>query len=159
MKRQIEDYLRARGAPYFRGHHDDEYFFFVDFVAGAYRGNLSPPGDDRGRLNVHIEACDIEPGEVLVTISHDRYYPAEKAPWLSTLADRWNAARPAAQAVVHGSCDPGLVGVQARSRHRPADVAALTGFVEAAVDAGIDLFGRITSADIPAAEAGLRDAG
>ena len=149
MKRQIEDYLRARGAPYFRGHHDDEYFFFVDFVAGAYRG----------RLNVHIEACDTEPGEVLVTISPDRYYPAEKAPWLGMLAERWNAADPAAQAVVHGSCDPGLVGVQARSRHRSADVAALTGFVEAAVGAGVDLFGRITSADIPADELGLRDAG
>lgn len=149
MNRQIEDYLRARSAPYFRGHHDDEYFFFVDYVAGAYRG----------RLNVHIEACGAESGEVLVTISPDRYYPAERAQWLGMLADRWNAAGPAAQAVVHGSCDPGLVGVQARSSHRPADLAALTGFVEAAVGAGVELFGRITSADMPAAETGLRDAG
>ena len=149
MKRQIEDYLRARGAQYFRGHHDDEYFFFVDFVAGAYRG----------RLNVHIEVSGTEPEEVLVTISPDRYYPAEKAQWLGMLADRWNAAGPAVQAVVHGSCDPRLVGVQVRSLGRPADVAALAGFVEAAVAAGIDLFGRIAIAEIPSSSAALRDAG
>ena len=149
MKRQIEDYLRARGVQYFRGHHDDEYFFFVDILAGA----------DRGRLNVHIEVFDGEPHDVLVTISPDRYYPAEKAQWLGMLAERWNAGNPVLAAVVHGSCDPRLVGVQARSRHQPVDVAALTGFVEAAVAAGVDLFGRIFRAELPTADAGLRDAG
>jgi hypothetical protein len=149
MKRQIEDYLRARGVQYFRGHHDDEYFFFVDFLAGAYRG----------RLNVHIDVGGTESAEVLVTISPDRYYPAEKEQWLGMLADRWNAGNPVVQAVVHGSCDPRLVGVQARSLHRPSDVAALTGFVEAAVGAGIDLFARISSAELPEGGVGLRDAG
>jgi hypothetical protein len=56
MQRQIEDYLRARGVRFFRGHHDDEYFYLVDFLSGAYRG----------RLNVHLEACEAEPGTVLV---------------------------------------------------------------------------------------------
>ena len=148
MKRQIEDYLRARGVQYFRGHHDDEYFFLVDFLAGAYRG----------RLNVHLRACDGESDAVLLTISPDRYYPAEKADWLSTLAERWNAEDPPVRAVVHGSCDPHLVGVQARSRNRPADVAELTGFVDAAVAAGIDLFSKMSAAAIPASN-NLRDAG
>ena len=123
MSRQIEDYLRARGVQYFRGHHDDEYFFFVDFPAGAYGG----------RLSVHIEVSDAEPEDVLVTISPDRYYPAENVQWLGMVADHFNAGDPVVRAVVHGSCDPRLVGVQARSRHQAADVVGLGGFVEAAV--------------------------
>jgi hypothetical protein len=148
MKRQIEDYLRARGMQYFRGHHDDEYFFLVDFLAGAYRG----------RLNVHLQVCEGEPDAVLLTISPDRYYPAEKAQWLSTLAERWNAEDPPVRVTVHDSCDPHLVGVQARSRNRPDDVAALTVFVDDAVAAGIDVFGRMSAAAIPASNT-LRDAG
>ena len=149
MSRQIEDYLRARGVQYFRGHHDDEYFFFVDFPAGAYGG----------RLSVHIEVSDAEPEDVLVTISPDRYYPAEKVQWLGMLADQWNAEHSVVRAVVHGSCDPRLVGLQARSRHQPADVAALGGFVEAAVAGGVDLFGRISGAGAAGGQTGLRDAG
>jgi len=148
MKRQIEDYLRARGMQYFRGHHDDEYFFLVDFLAGAYRG----------RLYVHLQVCEGEPDAVLLTISPDRYYSAEKAQWLSTLAERWNAEDPPVRVTVHGSCDPHLVGVQARSRNRPDDVAALTVFVDDAVAAGIDVFGRMSAAAIPASNT-LRDAG
>lgn len=149
MKRQIEDYLRSRGAPYFRGHHDDEYFFLVDFVSGA----------DRGRLSVHLQACDDDADAVLVTISPDRYYPAEKAERLGRLADRWNAEARVVRAVVHGSCDPRLVGVQARGSARPIDVPELTGFVDNAVDAGIELFGRLAGTALPASGAVLRDAG
>jgi hypothetical protein len=148
MKRQIEEYLRARGARYFRGHHDDEYFFFVDFLAGA----------DRGRLDVHLDVCD-DSETVQVTISPDRYYPAERTSRLAALVDRWNAGAPAVQAVVHGSCDPRLVGVQARGSARPADAASLSGFVDGAVAAGIDLFGGIATAAAPVPNAGLRDAG
>lgn len=149
MKRQIEDYLRARGVPYFRGHHDDEYFFLVDLLAGA----------SRGRLNVHVEVCAAEPDALLVTISPDRYYPAEKAALLGALADRWNAGAPAVRAVVHGSCDPLLVGVQARGHHRPADAAGLSAFVDAAVAAGIDLFGQLAGTATEASSPALRDAG
>ena len=52
MKRQIEAYLRARDVQYFRGHHDDEYFFLVDLVAGA----------SSGRLNIHLEECEADAG-------------------------------------------------------------------------------------------------
>ena len=93
-----------------------------------------------------------------MTISPDRYYPAGKADWLSDLAAAWNAEDPAIQAVVHGSCDPHLVGVRAVSRNRPADVAALTGFVDGAVAAGMDLFSRMAAAAFPASN-NLRDVG
>lgn len=148
MKRQIEDYLRARGVPYFRGHHDDEYFFLVEFVADAYRG----------RLNIHLEVSGAESDSVVVTISPDRYYRADAAEQLGTLIARWNGGDPVVRAVVHGSCDPHLIGVQARSDIRPADSAALRDFVDAAVAAGIDLFGRIATTAIPS-KPGLRDAG
>jgi hypothetical protein len=148
MQRQIEDYLRARGVRFFRGHHDDEYFYLVDFLSGAYRG----------RLNVHLEACEAEPGTVLVTISPDRYYPACNAGRLGELADRWNAGNPAAEAIVHGSSDPTLVGVFARSRIRAIELPVLTEHVEAAVAAGVDLFAQVAA--LPAAPAAaLRDAG
>ena len=148
MKRQIEDYLRARGVQYFRGHHDDEYFFLVDFVSDAYRG----------RLNVHLDVGEADPDTVLVTVSPDRYYPAETTPWLDTVAGRWNAGDCVLDAVVHGSCDQRLVGVQARGRTRPADAAALNAFVDAAVAEAIDLFGQIAGVAAPASNA-LRDAG
>ncbi len=148
MKRQIEDYLHARGVRFFRGHHDDEYFYLVDFLSGAYRG----------RLNVHLEACDAEPGTVLVTISPDRYYPAQTAALLGDLAGRWNAGNPAAEAVVHGSSDPSLVGVFARSRIRAPELPVLTEHVEAAVAAAAALFGQVAA--LPTTQAGvLRDAG
>lgn len=148
MKRQIEDYLRARGVRFFRGHHDDEYFFLVDFLSEAYRG----------RLNVHLEACDAQPGTVLVTISPDRYYAVQNADRLRDLTGRWNAANPAAEAVVHGSSDPALVGTFARTRIQASDLPALTEHVEAAVSAAAELFGQLAA--LPKAPvAVLRDAG
>lgn len=148
MKRQVEDYLRARGVPYFRGHHDDEYFFLVDFVAGA----------DRGRLNVHLEVTGSEPDAVVVTISPDRYYPAGNADQIGTLVARWNTADPVVRAGVHGSCDPHLIGVRARGEIRTEDAGELRVLVDAAVAEGIDLFGAIsTAASSPGT--GLRDAG
>lgn len=148
MKRQIEEYLRARGVRYFRGHHDDEYFYFVDFLTGT----------DRGRLDVHLEAGAADPETLLVTISPDRYYPAEKAVRLGALAGEWNAGGPVVEAVVHGSSDPRLVGLHARSSTRVSGAAELGEFVDAAVTAGIDLFGRI-AAEMPSSNAVLRDAG
>jgi len=147
MNRQIEDYLRARGVRFFRAHHDDEYFFLVDFLSGAYHG----------RLNVHLEACDAEPGTVLVTISPDRYYPVDVADRLGDLTCRWNAGNPAAEAVVHGSSDPSLVGVFARSRIRMSDQPALAEHVEAAVAAAAELFGQVAA--LPTGRPALRDAG
>lgn len=147
MKRQIEDYLHARGVRFFRGHHDDEYFFLVDFLSGAYRG----------RLNVHLEVCDTEPGAVLVTISPDHYYPVGVADRVGDLIDRWNAGNPAAEAVVHASSDPSLIGVLAHSRIRTSDQSALGDHVEAAVAAAAELFGQVAA--LPDTRAVLRDAG
>lgn len=158
MKRQIEDYLRARGVPYFRGHHDDEYFFLVDFVAGAERGRLNVQRAERGRLNVHLEVTGGESDVLVVTISPDRYYPAGIGERLGTLVARWNDADPVVRAVVHGSCDPHLIGIRARGEIRTADPGELRVLVDAAVAEGIDLFGRITTA-AGSTDAGLRDAG
>ena len=62
--RLIERYLHTRQVQYFRGHHDDEYFFLVN----AYHG----------RLHVHLEPCGAGGTAVRVTITAERYYPAEQ---------------------------------------------------------------------------------
>ena len=148
MNRQIEDYLRSRGVRYFRGHHDDEYFFLVDFLSGDYRG----------RLNVHLEPSDAGSGAVLVTISPDRYYPVRSADRLAELTGRWNAGNPAAEAVVHGSSDPSLIGVFARSRVEASEPPALADHVGAARAAAAQLFGQLAA--LPTTHGAiLRDAG
>jgi hypothetical protein len=48
MNTLIEEYLRARGVRYFRGHHDDEYFFLVDFQSDFCLDA------SHGRLHVHL---------------------------------------------------------------------------------------------------------
>jgi hypothetical protein len=116
---------------YFRGHHDDEYFYLVDFVVGAYRG----------RLDVHLEVCDADRGGVQLSISPDRYYPVRYQQRLEDLVARSNAGTPAVRGVVHDSCDPRLIGVLARGQSRPADTAALRDFVEAGLACSVDLFG------------------
>jgi hypothetical protein len=151
MNRLIEDYLRTRGVRYFRGHHDDEYFYLVDFVVGAYRG----------RLNVHLEAGGADRDTVLISITPDRFFPAERREDLDGLVARWNAGAPPLEAVVHPSSDPRLVGAMAHGCHRPADAAALGEYVDAAVGSAIELFGAMPD---PAAGARqtpdtLRDAG
>lgn len=148
MNGLIEDYLRTRGVRYFRGHHDDEYLFFVDFVAGAYRG----------RLNVHLE---VAADTVVVGISPDRYYPAAQRAGLDAVAGRWNAAAQTVHAVVRDSCDPTLVGVAARAVARPGGPAELAEFAEAAVSGAVELFSRMTAVAPPEQQgpAGLRDAG
>jgi hypothetical protein len=151
MNRLIEDYLRTRGVRYFRGHHDDEYFYLVDFVVGA----------DRGRLNVHLEVCDADRGGLQASITPDRYYPAQSRQLLEDLVDRCNAGTPAVGSVIHDSCDPMLVGVQVRGHSRPADSVASGDFVEAAVACSVDLFGTLAALAQPARRGPetLRDAG
>lgn len=131
MNRLIEEYLRARGVRYFRGHHDEEYFYLVDHVVGPHRV----------RLNVHLAVCDADRGGVELSITPDRYFPVQYRKRLEDLVDRHDVGAPAVRSVVHDSCDPRLVGVVAHGRLRPADSAALGGFVEAAVTGSVDLFG------------------
>ena len=147
MNRLIEDYLRTRGARYFRGHHDDEYFYLVDCVVGA----------DRGRLNVHLEVCDPDRGGVRITITPDRYYPVRYRQHLEDLVSRFNAGTAVVGSEVHDSSDPRLVGVLALGCSRPADSAALGEFVEAALASSLDLFGAMAGLAAPADA--LRDAG
>ena len=141
MNRLIEEYLRTRGVRYFRGHHDEEYFYLV--VIGGYRG----------RLNVHLEVGGADRDEVLISITPDRYYPASMRVSLGDLVGGWNAGNPPVQATVHDSCDPSLVGVLARGRCQPADADALAGYVDAAVVSALELFGAIPGATV------LRNAG
>ena len=153
MNALIEEYLRTTGLRYFRGHHDDEYFFLVDFlfVADAHHG----------RLHVHIEASGPDRDGVQVSITPDRYYPAEARDRLTALAARWNAEHPGSEAVVRDSCDPALVGAMLLQADRSADADALASFVDDAVSAGIELFGRMRQAVAGLGQdgAGLRDAG
>lgn len=150
MNALIEDYLRSTGVRYFRGHHDDEYFFLVDFVFMR--------DAQQGRLHVHLQSTgrDGADGEgVQLSITPDRYYPIEGRRRLVELAGRWNAGNPGGQATVHESSDPGLVGVSVQNAHCPADVASMASFVEDSVASAIELFGTMGQVAPPQ----LRDAG
>lgn len=133
MNALIEAYLRSTGVRYFRGHHDDEYFFLVDFVflVDAHQG----------RLHVHLEACGPDRDSVQLSITPDRFYPVEDRGRLCGLADRWIGQNPGAEAIVHDSSDPSLVGVSVQSLHRPADAESLACFVDECVASAIELFG------------------
>lgn len=146
MIRLIEEYLRTRGVRHFRGHHDDEYFYLVDFFVGA----------QRCRLNVHLEVAGADQDSVLIAITPDRYYPAVQQGDLESLAARWNATGERLEIVVHDSCDPSLVGVLARGRCRPGNAAELAGWVEDWVASAVGFFGGIATAETPDS---LRDAG
>lgn len=124
----IESYLRTRYVRYFRGHHDDEFFFLVN----AYHG----------RLHVHLEPSGPDRESVTIRVTAERYYPAAERAAIASLADRWNQAHPASGAVVFSSCDPRLVGVAAESRYRNTD-AGFGDFADQAIQAAVDLFGRL----------------
>lgn len=150
MNRLIEDFLRTRGVRYFRGHHDDEYFFLVDFV-----------GPHKSHLNVHLEVCGADRDAVQMSITADRYYPAGQRPRLDETVARWNSAAPVLHATIHDSCDSRLVGLVASGEFRPAEVAQLTALVEAAVVGAVTLFGAVADVVGPAQPSPpvLRDAG
>ncbi|MGI9124384.1 MAG: hypothetical protein ACR2JM_06485 [Mycobacterium sp.] len=151
MNELIEDYLRAAGVRYFRGHHDDDFFYLVDVPGGVHRG----------RLHVHLEVGGVVRDAVRISISPDRFFPAQYRERLTELAARWNAGEPCVYAVVHDSCDPALVGGIAQITHRPAGIEGLTGFVDHAVASAAELFAlmrAVAGAEVPEAVA-LRDAG
>lgn len=151
MNALIEEYLRSRGVRYFRGHHDDEFFFLVDFLSDAHRI----------RLNVHLEVCGSGRDAVRISVSPDRFYPADRRERLTAVAARWNAADPCVHAVVHDSSDPALVGVSTGITRLPGDLAGLTDVVDRAVTSSLEVFALLRAAavgDSPDA-AVLRDAG
>ena len=148
MSQLIEDYLRAKGVRYFRGHHDDEYFFLVDVLTAGWHG----------RLHVHLEGGRSR--EVAVSITPGRYFPADRRGRLGELADRWSAGFTGARVVFQPSSDPALVGVLACNLDRPADEEALGEFVDGTVASAVELFVAMmqaTETSMPPAR--LRDAG
>ena len=68
----IESYLRTRHVRYFRGHHDDEFFFLVN----AYHG----------RLHVHLEPSGPDRESVTIRVTAERYYPAAERAAIASLA-------------------------------------------------------------------------
>jgi hypothetical protein len=144
----IEDYLRASSVRYFRGHHDDEYFFLADFLAGTHQVRLHV------RLGVGHDR-----GEVELVITPDRYYPGARRERIATAAAQWGSSVPGVQVELHQSADPALVGVVVGSRCRPAGIAELTGFVDRTVAAAVDFFAALSTRLSAPDEDGLRDAG
>lgn len=155
MNTLIEEYLRARGARFFRGHHDDEYFFLVDFLADFCLDS------SHGRLHVHLEVSGVLRDNVLLSITPDRFYPAGKRDLLTSLSTRWTAGSGGAEAVVQDSSDPALVGITISDRFRPHSSAGLAYFVDQSIAAAIELFEQVNAEVLPAVPGheALRDAG
>ena len=147
----IKDYLRAKSVRYFRGHRDEEYFFLVDFPVDAVHG----------RLHVHLAVSPLLRDTIQISITPDRYYPADTRDRLSGLAARWTADGEGAEAIVHDSCDPSLVGVSVEDFFRPISAAGLAGFVDQTIASAIELFEQVTVETLPSRRANdmLRDAG
>ncbi|NTY58809.1 hypothetical protein [Mycolicibacterium sphagni] len=124
----IESYLCTRQVRHFRGHHDDEYFFLVN----AYHG----------RLHVHLRPCGPSGAAVQISITTERYYPAEQRTRVAALVEQWNDAAPRVAATVFESSDPRLIGVLAERRYRAGDTE-FGPFVDQAIQSAIDLFGRL----------------
>lgn len=144
----IEEYLRASGVRYFRGHRDDEYFFLAEALAGMHQGRLHV------RLGVGADR-----GEVELVITPDRYYPGARRERIATAAAQWAVAASGLEVELHQSADPALVGVAVSGRCRPAGTADLTGFVDRTVAAAVDFFAALSTRVAPPDEDGLRDAG
>ncbi len=125
----IERYLHTRQVRYFRGHHDDEYFFLVN----AYHG----------RLHVHLEPCGPDRRMVKISITAERYYPVTARAAVAGLADQWNGSAPAVTATVFASSDPRLVGVVAARRFSTAVGGDFGSVVDQSIQSAIDLFGRL----------------
>lgn len=140
----IETYLRARQVRYFRGHHDDEFFFLIN----AYHG----------RLHVHLELSAAD--TITINVAEERYYPAQLRGRLTGLVDEWNGANPWAKAALVASSDPNLLGISAANRYsrESGDFATL---VDHTLQSAIDLFGRTRAISASSGSDGnpLRDAG
>lgn len=155
MNTLIEEYLRARGVRYFRGHHDDEYFFLVDFQSDFCLDA------SHGRLHVHLEVRGVARDVVHMSITPDRFYPVGKRDLLTSLSTRWTAGSGGAEAVVHDSSDPALVGITVADRFRPTSGAGLAYFADQSIASSIELFEQVNAEVQPAhpGPAVLRDAG
>ena len=137
----IESYMQGRQRRFFRGHHDDEFFFLVS----AYHG----------RLHVHMQASG---SDVDITVTAEHYFPAARRAAVAALVQQWNDADLPAVATVSASCDPQRIGVVAERRYRAVD-GDFGRFVDQTVQSAIDLFGRLRAVSAPSSASDLRDAG
>ncbi|MFN8088613.1 MAG: hypothetical protein U0R81_06490 [Mycobacterium sp.] len=142
----IEAYLSARQVRYFRGHHDDEFFFLIN----AYHG----------RLHVHLEVPATDREVITISIAEERYYPATLRGRLTGLVDEWNKATPWAKAALVASSDPNLLGIAAHNRYS-RKIGDFTTVVDHTLQSAIELFGRVRKLLAAAGSDGnpLRDAG
>jgi hypothetical protein len=140
----IEGYLRTRRVQYFRGHHDEEYFFLIN----AYYG----------RLHVHLEACGPDRDAVKVSVTAPHYFPAEQRARVTAVAAQWNHTSPWAEAIVYASCDPRLVGVAAENRYSRTDTGDFAAFVDQTIQSAIELFGRMRVSVGPASASTMDEA-
>lgn len=152
----IEGYLRAAGVQYFRGHHDGEYVFLVDYPAPVSGRTV----DRHGKLHVHLRGLDRT--ELQISITPDRYYPVAHRDRLEGLTARWGfaaAAGAARWAEVYDSCDPALVGVAAYAQGRPDGIEGVAVLVEGTICAATELFAGFAHRITAQRTAELRDAG
>lgn len=99
--------------------------------------------------------------DVQLSITPDRFYPVAKRDLLTSLATRWTVGSGGAEAVVHDSSDPVLVGITVLDRFRPTSGAGLAYFVDQSIASAIELFEQVTAEALPThpGPAVLRDAG
>lgn len=154
MSDLIAECLRAKGVRYFHGHHDHEYFFLLDYLDQQATDHSAT--FRHGKLHVHVDQSGV-PGEITVTVTPDRYYPAASRAPLTEMAQCWSAGG-MGTATVHSSSDPHVVGVAVRAVGRPTTAAELTALVDCTVAAALDLFGRMRRAASRPKQS-LRDAG
>ncbi len=124
----IENYLRTRRVRYFRGHHDDEFFFLINA--------------HHGRLHIHLEVSGAYGDTIRIGVAAERYFPVQLRGRLAALTDAWNRASPWAKAVVVKSSDPTLIAVAAENSYSSADGADFAAAVDQTIQSAIELFGR-----------------
>ncbi|MBW0016770.1 MAG: hypothetical protein JO236_04380 [Mycobacterium sp.] len=130
----IERYLRSRGRRYFRGQHDGEYFFLADV--------------EPRRLHVHLEISRAHPDVFTIRVTPACFFPAANRALLSHFADAWNRQDRAVIAIVHGSSDPGRIGVAALRPQWLAQQVSFedfASFVDRTLEAAVDLFAELTA--------------
>jgi hypothetical protein len=134
----IERYLRTRRLRYFRGHTDGEYFFILTL--------------DRQRLHVHLELAGAGPEILTVRVTPACFFPATQREQLRKVIDSWNSETQPTTAVLHESCDPTRIGVDAEAS-RPVDQSTpyeeIAHFADETIRSAVQLFGEM----MPAAQA------
>jgi hypothetical protein len=136
----IERYLHTRGRRYFRGHHDEDYFFILTV--------------GHERLHIHIEIPPADRHSVTVRATPSCFYPAAESARLWSFADRWNEESRPTRAVVHESCDQNRIGLAAQNSYRLAPNVPFEEFADLAdstIRSAVALFVEVTDAEMTAA--------